>query len=74
MEKKDQLVKQMVAISEGKKEYTVLRYYKLKTQPQSKRHKVAIVACINKFLEVTFQLLTHGILYDYASALPAQKS
>lgn len=49
-------------------------YYKLKTQPQRKPHKVAIVACINKFLKVTFQLMTHGILYDYESALPAQKS
>ncbi|MGG1400817.1 IS110 family transposase [Bacillus salipaludis] len=157
MEKKDQLVKQMVMMSEGRKEYTVLRsfpgigdttacrligelgdirrfknakqlnayvgidimryqsgntqyrdrinkrgnkklrkilffmictmlmakrkpnhlvdyYHKLKTQPQRKPHKVAIVACINKFLKVTFQLLTHGILYDYESALPAQKS
>ncbi|HWK22932.1 IS110 family transposase [Ureibacillus composti] len=43
-------------------------YYKLKTQPQRKPHKVAIIACINKFLKVTFQLLTHGILYDYETA------
>lgn len=49
-------------------------YYKLKTQPQRKPHKVAIIACVNKFLKVTFQLLTRGILYDYESALPAQKS
>ncbi|MFC5558052.1 transposase [Ureibacillus thermophilus] len=43
--------------------------YQLKTQPQRKPHKVAIIACINKFLKVTFQLLTHGILYDYETAL-----
>lgn len=49
-------------------------YYKLKKQPQRKPHKVAIIACVNKFLKVTFQLLTRGILYDYESALPAQKS
>ena len=49
-------------------------YYKLKTQPQRKPHKVAIIACVNKFLKVTFQLLTRGILYDYESALPDQKS
>ena len=47
-------------------------YYKLKKQPQSKPHKVAIIACVNKFLKVTFQLMTQGILYDYESALPAQ--
>ena len=47
-------------------------YYKLKTQPQRKPHKVAIIACVNKFLKVTFQLLTRGILYDYEAALPAQ--
>ena len=46
----------------------------IKKQPQRKPHKVAIIACINKFLKVTFQLLTRGILYDYESALPAQKS
>ncbi|WP_080845490.1 IS110 family transposase [Cytobacillus gottheilii] len=49
-------------------------YYKLKKQPQGKPHKVAIVACMNKFLKVAFHLITHGILYDYESALPAQKS
>lgn len=61
-------------MTKGKQNHFVDYYYKLKTQPQRKPHKVAIVACINKFLKVTFQLLTHGILYDYESALPAQKS
>lgn len=61
-------------MAKGKPNHFVDYYYKLKTQPQRKPHKVAIVACINKFLKVTFQLMTHGILYDYESALPAQKS
>ncbi len=61
-------------MAKGKPNHFVDYYYKLKTQPQRKPHKVAIVACINKFLKVTFHLLTHGILYDYESALPAQKS
>lgn len=61
-------------MAKGKPNHLVDYYYKLKTQPQRKPHKVAIVACINKFLKVTFQLITHGILYDYESALPAQKS
>jgi len=61
-------------MTKGKPNHFVDYYYKLKTQPQRKPHKVAIVACINKFLKVTFHLLKHDILYDYESALPAQKS
>lgn len=57
-------------ITLGKKidNHLVDYYYKLKTQSQRKPHKVAIVACINKFLKMTFQLLTNGTLYDYVSA------
>lgn len=51
-------------MAKGKPNHFVDYYYKLKMQPQRKPHKVAIVACINKFLKVTFQLMTHGILYD----------
>ncbi|MGG4492332.1 IS110 family transposase [Metabacillus idriensis] len=61
-------------MAKGRPNHIVDYYYKLKSQPMRKPHKVAIVACINKFLKVTFQLLTQGILYDYESALPAQKS
>jgi len=61
-------------MAKGKPNHIVDYYYKLKKQPQRKPHKVAIIACINKFLKVTFQLLTHDTLYDYESALPAQKS
>ncbi|AHN22238.1 transposase IS116 [Lysinibacillus varians] len=57
--------------AQGKPNHFVDYYYKLKKQPQRKPHKIAIVACINKFLKVTFQLLTRGILYDSESALPA---
>lgn len=43
-------------------------YFKLKGQPYNKHHKVAIVACMNKFLKVAFHLIQHDILYDYESA------
>lgn len=59
----------MIMKKKDKPNHFVDYYYKLKTQPQRKPHKVAIIACINKFLKVTFQLLTHGILYDYETAL-----
>ena len=43
-------------------------YFKLKKQPYNKHHKVAVVACMNKFLKVAFHLIQHDILYDYESA------
>lgn len=64
----------MITLRKKTNNHLVDYYNKLKTQPQRKPHKVAIVACINKFLKMAFQLLTHGTLYDYESALPAQKS
>ncbi|MBD8032193.1 IS110 family RNA-guided transposase [Solibacillus merdavium] len=64
----------MITLRKKTDNHLIDYYDKLKTQPQRKPHKVAIVACINKFLKMTFQLLKHDILYDYESALPAQKS
>ena len=64
----------MITLRKKKKNHLVDYYDKLKKQPQRKPHKVAIIACVNKFLKMTFQLLTQGIMYDYESALPAQKS
>lgn len=64
----------MITLRKKTNNHLVDYYDKLKTQPQRKPHKVAVVACINKFLKMTFQLMTHGILYDYESALPTQKS
>lgn len=48
---------------------TIVDYYdQLKKQPQSKPHKVAVIACVNKFLKVAFHLIQHDILYDYGLA------
>ncbi|MGF1438770.1 IS110 family transposase, partial [Bacillus thuringiensis] len=44
----------------------IVEYYdKLKTQPYNKCHKVASIVCVNKFLKLLFQLITHDINYDY---------
>ncbi|PFF54459.1 IS110 family transposase [Bacillus cereus] len=44
----------------------IVEYYdKLKTQPYNKCHKVASIACVNKFLKLLFHLITHDIHYDY---------
>lgn len=40
-------------------------YYKMKQQPYNKHHKVAVIACINKFIRVIFHLIQHAKLYDY---------
>ncbi|MDQ0258098.1 transposase [Evansella vedderi] len=52
----------------GKKSYD-----KLKTQPQGKPHKVASIACVNKFLKVAFHLITHNITYDYEADKTVRK-
>ena len=43
-------------------------YYKLKEQPYNKHHKVATIACVNKFLRIALHLIQHNILYDYEIA------
>lgn len=44
----------------------IVEYYdKLKTQPYNKCHKVASIACANKFLKLLFHLITHDIHYEY---------
>lgn len=48
---------------------TIVEYYdRLKTQPQSKPHKVAVIACVNKFLKVAFHLIQHDTHYNYGIA------
>ena len=49
---------------------TLVDYYdQLKKQPQSKPHKVAVIACVNKLLKVAFHLIQHSIPYNYAFAM-----
>jgi len=51
-----------------KQNHIVDYYYKLKKQPYSKHHKVATIACINKFLKFTHHLIIHEKHYDYGKA------
>ena len=62
------MVKTMITLRQKTKNHFVEYYDKLKTQPQRKPHKVACVACMNKFLKIAFHLITHGITYDYEAA------
>ena len=65
----------MTMISKRKKSQNqIVDYYdQLKKQPQSKHHKVAVIACVNKFLKVAFHLIQHGILFDYELAKAISK-
>ena len=62
------MIDNMIKLRKKSKNHLVDYYDKLKTQPAKKHHKVASVACINKFLKVAFHLITHGITYDYEAA------
>ena len=62
------MIESMIKLRKKSKNHLVDYYDKLKTQPVKKHHKVASVACINKFLKVKFHLITHGITYDYEAA------
>lgn len=62
------MIRTMITLRKKTKNRLVEYYDKLKTQPERKPHKVASVACMNKFLKVAFHLITHGILYDYETA------
>src|SRR5699024_3464908 len=43
-------------------------YQRLKKQPYDKHHKVACIACVNKFLKCFFHLVSTEQRYDYAVA------
>lgn len=58
----------MITLRKKTNNHLVDYYDQLKKQPQRKPHKVAVVACMNKFLKVAFHLITHGITYEYETA------
>lgn len=62
------MVQTMITLRKKTKNHLVDYYDKLKTQPQRKPHKVAIIACMNKFLKVAFHLIQHDLIYDYETA------
>jgi transposase len=62
------MIQNMITLRRFGGNHFVDYYYKLKTQPQGKPHKVASIACVNKFLKVAFHLITQNITYDYESA------
>ncbi|MDN4607795.1 transposase, partial [Sporosarcina highlanderae] len=62
------MVMSMISLR-AKTKNTIVDYYdQLKKQPQGKPHKVAAIACVNKFLKVAFHLIQHNILFHYESA------
>ena len=62
------MVQTMIQLRKNTKNHIVDYYDKLKTQPQRKPHKVASIACVNKFLKSAYHLITHNLKYDYEKA------
>lgn len=62
------MIVSMLSAKEKNTNHIVDYYYKLKKQPYNKHHKVAVIACMNKFLKVAFHLIQHDLLYDYEIA------
>jgi len=62
------MMKTMITLRKKTRNHLVDYYDKLKKQPQRKPHKVAIIACMNKFLKLIFHLIQHHIPYDYNTA------
>jgi len=63
------MMKTMISLRKKTQNHLVEHYDKLKTQPHGKPHKVACIACMNKFLKVAFLLIKHGgQTYDYEAA------
>lgn len=62
------MIQTMLSWRKKKRNHLVDYYDKLKTQPQRKPHKVASIACVNKFLKMLFHLIQHDLMYDYEKA------
>ncbi len=59
------MIKTMITLRKKTNNHLVEFYGRLKTQPQRKSHKVAIIACMNKILKLVFHLIQHNVPYDY---------
>ena len=62
------MIQTMIQLRKNTQNHIVDYYDKLKTQPQRKPHKVASIACVNKFLKSAYHLITHNLIYDYEKA------
>lgn len=62
------MIKGMIMLRKKTQNHIVEYYDKLRTQPHKKPHKVACIACMNKFLKVIFHLITRETTYDYKVA------
>jgi len=59
------IVRTMIMAQASASNHIVDYYYKLKKQPDPKRDKVAVVACMNKTLKCLFSMIKHKETYSY---------
>lgn len=62
------MIRTMITLRKKTNNHLVEYYDKLKKQPQRKPHKVAVIACMNKFLKLIYHLIQHNLPYDYNTA------
>lgn len=60
------IVRNMIRQQKAAPNHIVDYYYKLKKQPQPKKDKVAVVACMNKLLKCIYSMVRNNTKYDYS--------
>ncbi|WP_139785623.1 IS110 family transposase [Cytobacillus gottheilii] len=63
------IVRNMIRQQKAAPNHIVDYYYKLKKQPNSKKDKVATVACMNKLLKCIYSMVRNNIKYEYSYAV-----
>lgn len=63
------IVRNMIRQQKAAPNHIVDYYYKLKKQPNSKKDKVATVACMNKLLKSIYSMVRNNTKYEYSYAV-----
>ena len=58
-------VNNMIRAQKSGPNHIVDYYYRAKEKPRTKKHKVALIGCIDRFLKSIHHLVFLGQLYDY---------
>ena len=59
------VVSNMIRSQKAGPNHIVNYYYRAKEKPRAKKHKVAVIGCMDRFLKSIHYLVLHGQLYDY---------
>lgn len=59
------VISNMIRSQKAGPNHIVNYYYRAKEKPRAKKHKVAVIGCMDRFLKSIHYLVLHGQLYDY---------